>query len=56
MVRKHCPMLHWCLSNELNILWGNKKASQLLGVRWPGDVGQRIDNLIRFPEFSKYLE
>ena len=44
------------LSNELNILWGNKKASQLLGVRWPGDVGQRIDNLIRFPEFSKYLE
>ena len=44
------------LSHELNILWGNKKASQLLGVRWPGDVGQRIDNLIRFPEFSKYLE
>tara|TARA_R110000744_G_scaffold99790_3_gene192502 strand:- start:4311 stop:5606 length:1296 start_codon:yes stop_codon:yes gene_type:complete len=44
------------LSNELIILWGNKKASQLLGVRWPGDVGQRIDNLIRFPEFYKYLE
>ena len=43
------------LSNELTILWGNKKASQLLGVRWPEDVGQRIDNLIRFPEFSKYL-
>ncbi|WP_085303997.1 phosphate regulon sensor histidine kinase PhoR [Colwellia polaris] len=43
------------LSNELNILWGNKKASQLIGVRWPSDVGQRIDNLIRFPEFSKYL-
>jgi two-component system phosphate regulon sensor histidine kinase PhoR len=30
------------LSHELNILWGNKKASQLLGVRWPGDVGQNI--------------
>ena len=43
------------LSHELNILWGNQKASQLLGVRWPGDVGQRIDNLIRFPEFLKYL-
>ena len=41
---------------KLIILWGNKKASQLLGVRWPGDVGQRIDNLIRFPEFYKYLE
>ena len=43
------------LSSELTILWGNKKASQLLGVRWPSDVGQRIDNLIRFPEFSKYV-
>ena len=27
----------------------------MLGVRWPSDVGQRIDNLIRFPEFSKYV-
>ena len=43
------------LSSDLTILWGNKKASQLLGVRWPSDVGQRIDNLIRFPEFSKYV-
>ncbi|MGB1201549.1 phosphate regulon sensor histidine kinase PhoR [Cognaticolwellia aestuarii] len=43
------------LSTELTILWGNKKASQLLGVRWPSDVGQRIDNLIRFPEFAKYV-
>lgn len=44
------------LSTELTILWGNRKASQLIGIRWPGDVGQRIDNLIRFPEFAKYLE
>ncbi|MBA6390329.1 phosphate regulon sensor histidine kinase PhoR [Colwellia sp. BRX10-3] len=44
------------LSTELIILWGNKKASQLLGVRWPEDVGLRINNLIRFPEFSKYLD
>lgn len=44
------------LSNDLTILWGNKKASQLIGIRWPGDVGQRIDNLIRYPEFSKYLD
>ena len=29
------------LSTELTILWGNKKASQLIGIRWPGDVGQR---------------
>ncbi|MBA6223273.1 MULTISPECIES: phosphate regulon sensor histidine kinase PhoR [unclassified Colwellia] len=44
------------LSNELIILWGNKKASKFLGVRWPEDIGLRIDNLIRFPEFSKYLD
>ncbi|MGB1198087.1 MAG: phosphate regulon sensor histidine kinase PhoR [Thalassotalea sp.] len=44
------------LSNELAILWGNKKAQRILGVRWPSDVGQRIDNLLRFPEFTKYLE
>ncbi|WP_286269873.1 phosphate regulon sensor histidine kinase PhoR [Thalassotalea hakodatensis] len=44
------------LSADLTILWGNKKAQRILGVRWPGDVGQRIDNLIRFPEFSRYLD
>ncbi|SEK69871.1 PAS/PAC sensor signal transduction histidine kinase [Colwellia chukchiensis] len=44
------------LTTELNILWGNSKASSFLGVRWPIDIGQRIDNLIRFPEFSKYLK
>ncbi|TWX66080.1 phosphate regulon sensor histidine kinase PhoR [Colwellia sp. C1TZA3] len=44
------------LSTELIILWGNKKASKFLGVRWPDDIGLRIDNLIRFPEFSKYLD
>ena len=44
------------LSEELTIQWGNKKAQRLLGVRWPGDIGQRIDNLLRAPEFSKYLE
>lgn len=44
------------LSEDLSILWGNKKAQNILGIQWPGDVGQRIDNLIRFPEFSKYLE
>ncbi|MFD1619214.1 phosphate regulon sensor histidine kinase PhoR [Thalassotalea marina] len=44
------------LSNDLTIQWGNKKAQRILGIRWPGDVGQRIDNLIRFPEFAKYIE
>ena len=44
------------LSKDFIIQWGNKKAQKLLGVRTSGDVGQRIDNLIRFPIFSKYLE
>ena len=44
------------LSEDLIIEWGNKKAQRLLGIRWPGDIGQRIDNLLRFPEFSQYLE
>ncbi len=44
------------LSEDLMIEWGNKKAQRILGIRWPSDVGQRIDNLIRFPEFIQYLE
>lgn len=44
------------LSKDFIIQWGNKKAQNLLGVRPSGDIGQRIDNLIRFPVFSKYLE
>lgn len=44
------------LSNDLTIQWGNKKAESLIGIKWPGDAGQRIDNLIRFPEFSQYIE
>lgn len=44
------------LSQDLLIQWGNKKAQRILGIRSPGDAGQRIDNLIRFPEFTHYLE
>jgi len=44
------------LYKDFTIQWGNKKAQKLLGVRTSGDIGQRIDNLIRFPEFSQYLE
>lgn len=43
------------LSQELTIGWANKKAQRLLGIRWPDDIGQRIDNLIRAPEFAEYL-
>ncbi len=44
------------LAKDFTIQWGNKKAQKLLGVRTSGDIGQRIDNLIRYPEFAVYLE
>lgn len=38
-----------------NILWCNSQAKELLGLKWPTDQGQRLDNLIRYPQFSEYL-
>lgn len=37
------------------IEWANKAAREVLGLR-QGDKGQRIPNLIRFPEFIQYLK
>lgn len=36
------------------ILWANKLASHVIGVRWPQDSGNRVHNLIRNPKFYKY--
>ncbi len=33
----------------------NKKAEEYLGVRELDDIGQRIDNLVRFPKFIRFL-
>ncbi|WP_028774636.1 phosphate regulon sensor histidine kinase PhoR [Shewanella waksmanii] len=44
------------LDAEHNIIWCNKLAQLMLGLVWPQDNGQRIDNLIRYPDFSKYLK
>ncbi|QYJ91127.1 phosphate regulon sensor histidine kinase PhoR [Shewanella halotolerans] len=44
------------LDSENNIAWCNKLAQLMLGLVWPQDNGQRIDNLIRHPDFSKYLK
>lgn len=41
--------------SEGNIVWCNKLAQSLLGFRWPDDTGQPIANLIRTPDFIKYL-
>ncbi|PTA49660.1 two-component system sensor histidine kinase PhoR [Shewanella morhuae] len=44
------------LDSEHNILWCNKLAQLILGFVWPQDNGQRIDNLIRHPDFSAYIK
>lgn len=41
--------------NEGNIVWCNTLAQSLLGLRWPDDVGQPISNLLRSPDFIRYL-
>jgi len=43
------------LSQQREIVWFNRQAARLLGLRRPIDVGLRIDNLIRSPEFAHYL-
>ncbi|WP_338592336.1 phosphate regulon sensor histidine kinase PhoR [Shewanella khirikhana] len=44
------------LDSDKNILWCNKLAQLMLGLVWPKDNGQRIDNLIRHPDFAAYLK
>ena len=43
------------LSTQREIVWFNRQAARLLGLRRPIDIGLRIDNLIRSPEFVLYL-
>ncbi|WPC73564.1 phosphate regulon sensor histidine kinase PhoR [Vibrio porteresiae] len=42
--------------SEGNIVWCNRLAQHLLGFHWPDDSGQPISNLIRTPDFIKYLQ
>jgi two-component system phosphate regulon sensor histidine kinase PhoR len=44
------------LNGQREIVWFNRTASTLLGLRGHNDFGLRIDNLLRQPEFSRYLE
>jgi two-component system phosphate regulon sensor histidine kinase PhoR len=43
------------LSPQREIVWFNRQAARLLGLKRPVDIGLRIDNLIRSPEFVHYL-
>jgi two-component system, OmpR family, phosphate regulon sensor histidine kinase PhoR len=43
------------LNPQAEILWFNRTAGRLLGLRGKGDIGLRIENLVRSPEFVRYL-
>jgi two-component system, OmpR family, phosphate regulon sensor histidine kinase PhoR len=44
------------LNAQREIIWFNATGARLLDLRRVDDVGLRIDNLLRQPEFSRYLE
>jgi two-component system phosphate regulon sensor histidine kinase PhoR len=44
------------VSPQHEIEWANAAAERLLGMSTPRDIGQRVVNLIRYPNFRKYLE
>jgi len=44
------------LGTDREILWFNRNAGRLLRLRRKVDFGQRIDNLIRHPDFVRYVE
>ncbi|MEN8213447.1 MAG: phosphate regulon sensor histidine kinase PhoR [Pseudomonadota bacterium] len=43
------------LNASYEIEWANKAAQEVLGIDRKRDIGQRIDNLIRHPDFHKLL-
>ncbi len=44
------------LGERGEISWWNDAARRFLGLKYPHDTGQRIDNLIRHPAFTDYLQ
>ena len=44
------------LNGEHEILWFNPAATRLLGLDPSRDIGNRIDNLVRHPDFVRYLD
>jgi len=43
------------LAGDATIEWMNEAATRWLGLRAPADLGQRIDNLVRAPNFIRFL-
>lgn len=44
------------LTPDREIQWFNRRAQQLLNLKPKLDIGIRIDNLVRSPEFVRYLD
>jgi two-component system, OmpR family, phosphate regulon sensor histidine kinase PhoR len=44
------------LNAQREIVWFNRMAARLLDLRRTDDLGLRIENLLRQPQFSRYLE
>ncbi|MGI5308180.1 phosphate regulon sensor histidine kinase PhoR [Rheinheimera sp. WS51] len=44
------------LTTDWSIIWCNQLAQKLIGLHWPDDEGQRLDNLIRHPNFLAFLQ
>lgn len=44
------------LSQQNEIEWVNAAAERALGVVYPRDAGQRLSNLVRSPDFLRYLQ
>jgi two-component system phosphate regulon sensor histidine kinase PhoR len=52
---KALPEATVILTRTSEIQWFNEAAENLLGLQSPRDIDQRIDNLLRDPEFHKFL-
>jgi two-component system, OmpR family, phosphate regulon sensor histidine kinase PhoR len=44
------------LNAQREIVWFNRTAARLLELRGSQDMGLRIDNLLRQPEFARYIQ
>jgi two-component system phosphate regulon sensor histidine kinase PhoR len=44
------------LNADNEIMWFNPAAARLLGLNQATDIGHRIDNLLRYPDFVAYLQ
>jgi len=44
------------LTREREILWFNRTAAQMLGLQRKADFGMRIENLVRHPDFVRYVD